>query len=189
MPSAPGSLIVREAGLVRPEGDDTGSRLWSLWDQIRVLLATYGQPDDLPVVVEFPAARAIPASAGSFQRSVLTLPTYGCAVGVAYIASATHTNNLAVMTPAADEWPWKGVPSTKNDPHKEGRVRYAASLFGLSPTSMGAKSVAGNVADAMLMGSWAMCDGGFPNCLAIDPSIRCTGWAYLERRDDGAQAG
>ena len=110
-------------------------------------------------VVELPQTFSI--GFGS-KRSAATLPGYGMAVAAALFGLRTGlrvTPNgaklRAVLTPSASEWT-KGFPKTKGDPDKVARVHHAAYLFGTIPRHFGCKSDAGNVADAALLGFWAM---------------------------------
>lgn len=119
------------------------------------------------VVVETPFAT--PRGGPKQRRSTLTLPNYGVAVGYVLAGAdafrgqinaanppdprAPNARPLEVVTVPADEWS-RGLPSTARDPDKTGRVRFAASLYGLEAADFGAVSVAGNVADAVLLAWW-----------------------------------
>ena len=121
---------------------------------------------DLHVVIEFPGTRAMPPDKSSYgRRSVRFLPHYGMAVGVVF-ATVRHCSIAAVacekrkamfgiITTEPGDWT-RGLPKTKGDPHKEGRVRLVESIYGLSAGAMGAKTVAGNVADAVLLARWGL---------------------------------
>jgi hypothetical protein len=110
------------------------------------------------VAVELPAATGRAAAARVFRTSVLTLPNYGMAVG-AVLAAAVGGPPRRIVGYASDLWT-RGLPPTRHDEHKQGRVRLAASLYRLNPSDFGAKTVAGNVADAVLLGRYALCREG-----------------------------
>lgn len=94
-------------------------------------------------------------------------PAYGMAVG-AVIAAAGIPFNLKtcrpITPPSVVGWPpnvWTrglppGVRSTRDDRNKAVRVEYAARLYSRRPEDFGAKTRAGDVADAVLIGRYAM---------------------------------
>ena len=115
------------------------------------------------VVVELPAATGRHTAGQGFgARSALYLPNYGIAVGMVLSAALEYlSRNQArpaglsptasrLITRAADAWT-KGLPGTKNDEHKTARVRLVEQLYVLNPGALGAETVAGNVADAILL--------------------------------------
>lgn len=151
-PAGLGKLV--EAGRITPDhsGPDAAIELHA---EVRDLIAA--RSSDV-VIVETPAAGRRAPGGGSFdKRSVVTLPSYGMAVGVCLAAALEWAPRLKhhVMHVPADEW-CRGLPSTRGDKNKSGRVRLAASLYGRDVSAFGAPSTAGNVADAVLLARWAM---------------------------------
>lgn len=110
------------------------------------------------IVVEFPARTPRPAFARGFKaRSALTLPSYGIAVGVIVATASAWRDQrrnaghpCEILDVAADAWT-RGYPATANDPHKTARVRLVESLYALAAGSLGCATLAGNVADAVLL--------------------------------------
>lgn len=145
-----GSCVL-DAGVIRPSGKTLTERAHDLWRHCRDIVTTHR---GAVVVVELPAARGIPPDAQGFRRrSALTLPVYGIAVGIvlgAYWASP----GARLIAVAADAWT-RGMPSTRGDPRKTGRVRLVEQLYGLGRGGLGAPTVAGNVADAVLLARYA----------------------------------
>lgn len=90
------------------------------------------------------------------KRSAARLPNYGIAVGVITYAVDMELKGAGVtlLRPSASEWT-RGMPGTRGDDDKVRRVQAVERRFGLEIGSLGAKSVAGNVADAALLGCWA----------------------------------
>ena len=90
------------------------------------------------------------------KRSHTSGPVYGIAVGVAIIAA--HQSGRRVLLTSASEWAKQiGAPASGRDKYKAGRVRAVLWHFGEHHReSMGAETVAGNVADAVLMAWWAI---------------------------------
>ena len=115
------------------------------------------KPDQ--IVVEFPESRA--RGGGGFgARSVLSLPNYGAAVGALYIGVYLAAPDTPILTPCPSEWVGRGrVPSSKGDAHKTGRVQYVEWLYPAWKGRFGAKTKAGNVADAVLLARWAVSHG------------------------------
>lgn len=134
------------------------------------------------IIVEQPAASAR-AGGRTFTRSVLTLPTYGGGVASVYLAAVCAKPPEGLLTPAADEWPRNFAAPTKGDDHKQARVAQVRSWWQLGPDSLGVKSKAGNVADAVLMAQWAINRGAVGRVLAFDPSVSHTGYCLMEAPD------
>jgi hypothetical protein len=127
----------------------------SVWERCRAVCA-----DTAALVAEWKPSRVVVETPQTYsigmggKRSAATLPSYGMVVG-ALLATATLTAGAwTIRDVSASEWS-RGVPGTKGDTHKKARVQYAASVYGLDPSSFGAVSVAGNVADAVLLARWA----------------------------------
>lgn len=138
-------------------------------------------------VVEMPAKR------GAYREHLATtIPMYGMAIDNIVMAICDSTlgvnrptilGELALLTPRADEWPWKGLPSTKGDKSKVARQEWCMTLYGVSRAELGAKTQgAGDVADAMFMADWAQTrvPQGTEIIVAFDPSLVRTGFACLE---------
>lgn len=103
-----------------------------------------------------------PRPSGGFsmgKRSFRSLPWYGVLVGALafggprtmLLERTDGTGRIEYVTPA--EWS-KGLPVIGEDKYKQARVRVAEAEFGLVEGALGPKSYAGDVADAILMGSW-----------------------------------
>lgn len=179
------------AGTIKPGAGVDPARFFALADEAaavwRSAFTEQGGASRVGLVVEFPADAMPP---GQFKnRSVAWLPTYGLAVGTILVAASRDASRPVpiewCLTPPASRW-WRGVaPSTKDDPHKERRVRRCEELWKLAPGALGAKTTAGNVADALLLGFWAWPRmkpsllGEVERVVAFDPSVGCTGWAIL----------
>lgn len=173
------------------ESRDLAGRLRELHDQLfNEVIAPAHEPwtqAETLVVVETPAATKRPPATGSFKRSVMSLPTYGAAVGACILAA--HTARRRVLTVPSDRWARAvSAPGTKGDEHKEARQRYVCELWALD--GLGAVSVGGNVADAALLSLWgATRDRDMLHrvryVVGLDPSISATGWAVLEILDHG----
>lgn len=90
------------------------------------------------------------------KRSLATLPNYGIAVGVITYAIDMEIKGteIVLLRPSASSWT-RGFARTKGDEHKTGRVLEVEDRFKLERGSLGPKTVAGNVADAVLLGCWA----------------------------------
>ncbi len=147
-----------EAGTVTPQGEkkDYVARLASLTDQVRELIRNC-RP--VVVVVELPTrhGHSRTSDEGKYQTGQ---PIYGSAVG-ACIAAARVPIDDSMLPPRiiglhADSWT-RRLPGTRNDPDKRGRVIYAAAVYRRRPEDFGAKTVAKEVADAVLLaraGMW-----------------------------------
>ena len=143
-----GREMLIEAGTITPDGEDLVERCESLRSQIRSLMFSRYTTHS---VIETPTVGARPN--GSYKgRSAQSMPVYGVAVGVAIVAANVPT---LVRGIPADQWT-RGMPATRGDPHKQGRVRVAAARWNVTPESLGCKTKAGNVADAMLLAAWAL---------------------------------
>lgn len=111
------------------------------------------------IVVEFPAGRGRGPKGQTFgRRSALWLPRYGVVAGALFADMLGVAARLParIFAPASDEWPGRDVPKTGGDEHKKGRVRYVEAQYGLKPGELGAATVAGNAADAVLLARWGM---------------------------------
>lgn len=138
---------------IKAEDRDLQDRCSELRQDVRAFLELH---EPKAVVVEMPAAKGIPASAQGFgKRSALHLPTYGIAVGTILAEAERYREQrphreITVLCRPSDSWT-KRYPGTKNDPHKTARVRLVESMFGLREGDLGAESIAGNIADAILL--------------------------------------
>lgn len=144
---------------VKPEGDTIPERLVSLKAQVMVLVMDQN-PDVL--VLEMPADQARGRGGQGFtQRSVMTLPTYGAAVGilVGCLSDWRYLPNSGARTvlyPSSSDWTGRDVPSSRDDKYKERRVRYVEHLYRKERGSLGPKTAAGNIADAVLIARWGL---------------------------------
>ena len=146
---------------IRPNGDRLSDRVRDLLDEASEVIEK-AHAD--VIVVEMPADRPMGNRRGFQRRSVLDLPNYGAAVGA--VLAAAHScgpshqvapsedRPFQLLTPSACDWTLRDVPSSANDEYKERRVRHVEALWRLKAGSLGAKTVAGNVADAMLLARW-----------------------------------
>lgn len=143
------------AGTIAPNlepSEGGGRRTLDLYRQFYALIH---QHDPGMVVIEEPAQFG---AWGPAQKA--GLPLYGMAVGAAVCAAAecsTDFGDFEIVFYQPHVWS-KGLPVNKKgtDPHKNGRVRLAATLYGRSPESFGTKTKAGNVADAVLLARYAL---------------------------------
>jgi hypothetical protein len=153
-PGEQGTIV--QCGCVTTDGSTHGTRVNHLAAQLRALRQE-ARPD--LVVVETPFARA--RGGPKAQRSAMTLPTYGMAVGAALLVA--HEGRRVVETPS-DEW---SVGLTKGkrrtgagvlvaDDHKGARVAAVQYFYGVDLLETWPASKAGNVADAILMGRFVL---------------------------------
>lgn len=116
------------------------------------------------VAVELPST-FVPSQGRGMQRR--GQPTYGMAVGAVIDAVSVPFNfkqRRPITPPQVIGWPpdvWtralpSGVRSTKDDQYKTARVEHAARMFNRRPEDFGPKTRAGDVADAVLIGRYAM---------------------------------
>jgi len=139
-----------EAGTIRPEGDGW-ARCASIARQIQELLRHgRGGHKAEAVVIETPFAR--PRGGPKAQRSTMTLPMYGGAVGAAIVAADVmgYTPDLVPV----DTWAVGIRGKTAADPYKSKRVQMASYAFNVPADQFGPKTHAGDVADAALLGRW-----------------------------------
>lgn len=155
--STHGRLI--DAGRIVPDGEtkDYPARLASLFREAKGLIDEH---EAQAVVVELPSAHA-PMQSRGMNR--VGQPIYGAAVGAVLSAAAMpfrwesgeRITPPRVLAFEAHEWT-RGLPPecrrTRDDPHKERRVRFAATCYERRAEDFGARSNAGDVADAVLLG-------------------------------------
>ena len=140
------------AGMLRLKAEDLPERVMELFFDVQGLLDEF---HPTAAVVEMPQTFSFGMGG---KRSAATLPGYGMATAAALLACRTNRVLMTpgrVLSPSASVWT-RGYPKTKGDPNKQSRVHHAALLFGTIPQFFGAKSNAGNVADAALLGHWAL---------------------------------
>jgi hypothetical protein len=141
------------AGRITDSGGCVLERAWKLYSEVAALIGEQLQPlsatSRIIVEVPFNKARGGPKS----RRSAMTLPTYGMAVGA--VACAAKASGWEVTSVPAADWS-RGLPGVMKDPYKTRRVMYAASIYGRKPREFGAKTTAGDVADAVLLARWSM---------------------------------
>lgn len=172
-------------GLIRRTAAGGRSQFEAAAKIYREIVELIGEFPEASVVIETPAAVTGRANRqfSSENRSHVTAPIYGIAVGAAMTACAAC--DVTPLEVASNRWPWRDMPSTRDDRYKERRVAYAARLFQRPMSDFGARTVAGNAADAALLGVWGLGRVDLaktPRVLAIDPSMDCTGWAVVEER-------
>ena len=145
-----------ESGTIRPDARDKtpAARVLTIGREVGALVKRLSPG---VVVVETPFAT--PRGGPKARRSAMTLPTYGMAVGAALAAvdgwRLTHDPAPVLVTVPADAWS-RGLAGTRDDEHKVKRVQAVVYLYGIAPEALGPKTLAGNVADAILMARWAL---------------------------------
>jgi len=113
---------------------------------------------DIPdvIVIETPAATGRARSGQRFAGTALTIPVYGAAVGACIVACGVcrlRSNSIVIVGTASDEWTKaRDTPRCSGDADKTNRVEYVRRVWNLPP--LGPKSLAGNVADALLIARW-----------------------------------
>lgn len=138
------------AGLIRTSSGEADDRARSIYEDVRKTCAMF--PKAEAVIVEMPAAAGF--GGGLKNRSPIYLPMYGVAVGVVF-AAALSAVRCPVIGVSPNKWTKQmSAPSSKGDVHKEKRVRLVEQLYRLSPGALGARTTAGNVADAVLLSRW-----------------------------------
>lgn len=141
---------IHEAGRIvpGPSSKSLGDRARSIVSDINELVHDNGID---AVVIETPQTVA---RGKRNTRSASTLPTYGVAVGA--ILAGVHVPDLAErIEVSATEWT-RGIPTTSRDKDKSNRVMLVERIYGMPSGSLGPKTTAGNVADAVLLARWAM---------------------------------
>lgn len=142
---------------IKPKGETLAMRLFDLHREVQSVICA-ARPTI--VLVEMPADQKRGSRGGSFgRRSVMTLPSYGAAVGICLAATLAWQESeeaSATLFPSSSDWTGGDIPSSKDDDLKEKRVAYVTRLYGLEPGVLGPKSTAGNVADATLIARWGL---------------------------------
>lgn len=109
------------------------------------------------IVLETPAATGRAMSGQRFKGTALTIPVYGAAVGACIVACSR--SNACVMGTPSDDWTKSpDTPRCRGDADKTNRVEYVQRVWGI--TLEAPKSLAGNVADALLIARWGVRRGG-----------------------------
>lgn len=145
---------IEESGTFKLKAHDLCDRLDELIADLRGFLQR--NPD--VVVIERPQVAGGPNRGGFAKQSTMSVASYGAAFGAVYgfVIGTPMPHFRKVMTPTPSQWVGRGVvPSSKGDPYKTKRVQLVEQLYGLKPGTLGPKTYAGNVADAILMGRWA----------------------------------
>lgn len=105
------------------------------------------------IVLETPAATGRAMSGQRFKGTALTIPVYGAAVGACIVACSR--SNACVMGTPSDDWTKSpDTPRCNRDADKANRVEYVQRVWGI--TLAAPKSLAGNVADALLIARWGV---------------------------------
>lgn len=143
-----------EFGILRLRSDDLPSRLIELATDIRSLVTA--RPDLQAIVIERPQTAGGPNRGGFAKMGAMTIAAYGAAFGAAFTTvEAARQPSTIVLTPQPSDWVGRGrIPSSAGDTYKRRRVQYVEQLYPSARGNMGAKTNAGNVADAILMGRW-----------------------------------
>lgn len=147
--------IIRAMGKVTSDGDgDAYERACSISNQLCRELEPHIGPDTAAVVVEAPQ---IVARGLAGKRSAATAPNYGIVVGVVtrdiHRLIQERETSAVLLRPSATVWT-AGLPGTRKDPKKRGRVQLVSSLYGLGLGALGSVTDAGNIADAILLARW-----------------------------------
>jgi Holliday junction resolvasome RuvABC endonuclease subunit len=144
-----GPETVVEGGIITPEGETLMERARSITDQLLAIIKPLGRP---AIVVETPATQR-KAWGGFKGQNPMSAAAYAFVVGV--VVGRLEPYGEPLLTVAPDEWAprIRGAGRAK-DPYKTARVQYAAQLFNIKPEILGPKTVAGNVADALLLARW-----------------------------------
>ena len=150
-----------EAGLLNYKNEDRKQyvlKLTKLTHDVRELIEKF-RPT--VVIVELPTTHghSHTSDKGQYQTGQ---PIYGTAVGACIAAAVVPIEQgqhpPKVIGMHADVWP-RRLPGTRNDLYKRGRVMLAAQAYGRRPEDFGAKTVARDVADAVLLaraGMWQL---------------------------------
>lgn len=156
---------------IQPKAGPLDERLERLAGDIEDIIE---KMDPRVIVVELPADQTRGKGGRGFQRrSVMTLPTYGAAVGAVVIAvkrwapaNTTHGDALRMFFPSVSAWTKRDVPPatwrdpktgrSERDDRKRARVAFVEHLYKLKGGELGPESVAGNAADAVLLARWGM---------------------------------
>lgn len=148
---------------VRPDGTTLAERATSLGN---LLIDLVDQHDPSVIVLETPADHRRGGRMGYRGRSVMTAPLYGMAVGAAVMAlelgAASHSAcpEVRLLYPSVNDWTGGDVPSSKGDKHKTKRAKYVSMLYRVPLHTLGPVSIAGNVADAVLIARWGLWASG-----------------------------
>lgn len=146
-PGTDGKII--EAIRHTPEGEDIGNRALDLGAFVHKYSKQH-LPDVVVIETPFAGARGGVHS----TRSAMTLPNYGIAVGAIITGvGLIHGHGIDFVFVPADQW---CKIATRQDRYKETRVRYAAAIYGMQPEDFGAKSKAGDIADAVLLARFGL---------------------------------
>lgn len=163
-PGAPDTGELVAAGTIRTdalEASETIARIQLIGREAKALV-----DDEEPsiVAIELPST-FVPSQGRGMQRR--GQPNYGMAVGAVIDAASVPFNfkqRRPVTPPRVIGWPpdvWTrslptGVRTTRDDKYKTARVEHAARMFNRRPEDFGPKTRAGDVADAVLIGRYAM---------------------------------
>lgn len=166
-----GQLLLDHCGTITPKGDDLPAKLLELAQDVNRLVMEAARP--LTVAIERPQTAGGPNRGGYAKQSPMSIASYGAAFGAVYTTVALSMPTGRILTPTPMEWVGRDIiPSSKGDTHKEKRVRWVEHLYRLPPGSLGCKTKAGNVADAILLGRFAA---------AVGPTWRPAGKRKRER--------
>mgnify|MGYP000523497422 CR=1 len=164
-PGTSGRIL--EAGTIKTDGSTYGVKLSGLAAQMRAKRA-----EVLPHVIVVETPFATPRGGPKGRRSDMTLPAYGMAVAAALLVAheewaAKYPEDwhpVAVIETPSDEWS-RGLSKGKRlnragvmvpDDNKGARVEAVRYFYGIDIRDSATKGDAGNVADAILMGRWAL---------------------------------
>jgi hypothetical protein len=151
---------LEDAGIIRADDEqaDQYTRAKSITEQALDVLEKYakGAGGACPIAAVAIEAPRTNGAGMRGKRSTAHLPGYGMVVGtLTYGVDLLRSGyGFELMRPSATEWT-RGFPPTNGDQHKERRVALVCHMFNLEADALGPKTIAGNVADAVLLGRWA----------------------------------
>lgn len=151
-----GTQII-EYGKIKPDCDgDAYERSLSIVQQVASVFRLHLDDWTEAVVVEQPQTYC--KGLGG-KRSAATAPNYGMVVGMVTMAiqqEMAHACPEAILLrPSASLWT-RGKVGTKGDKDKTNRVRSVELQYGLPVGSLGCKTDAGNIADAIMLARWGV---------------------------------
>lgn len=163
-PGGPDHGRLLDAGTIRADSIDTSDVIARTQLIGREAKALVDDEEPSIVAVELPS-KFVPSQGRGMQRR--GQPTYGMAVGAVIDAVSIPFNfkhRRPMTPPRVIGWPpdvWtrslpRGAQATKDDQYKTARVEHAARMFNRRPEDFGPKTLAGDVADAVLIGRYAM---------------------------------
>lgn len=138
------------SGVIVPEGTKSSERLRDLYRRIQSVFSECDPANLDAVAVEFWQTTSFGKGR---ERNSNTLPLYGAAVGVAFVAALYMANahSLPIHEVSVTDW---GLKIPAGDEHKTKRVEAVRYYLGTDLRAKFTRQEAGNVADAALMAWW-----------------------------------